>query len=30
KGNAWGQQVRLEQERIRWDVAWNAIQASIR
>jgi hypothetical protein len=30
KGNAWDQQVRLEQERIRWDVAWNAIQASIR
>jgi len=29
-GNACGQQVRLEQERIRWDVAWNAIQASIR
>lgn len=30
KGNACGQQVRLEQERVRWDVAWNAIQASIR
>lgn len=30
KCNAHGQQVRLEQERIRWDVAWNAIQASIR
>ena len=30
KGNACGQQVRLEQERIRWDVAWKAIQASIR
>lgn len=27
KSNAWGQQVRLEQERIRWDVAWKAIQA---
>lgn len=30
KGHVWGQQVRLEQERIRWDVAWDAIQASIR
>ena len=30
KGNIFGQQVRLEQERIRWDVAWDAIQASIR
>lgn len=30
KGNACGQQVRLEQERIRWDAAWDAIQASIR
>lgn len=27
KGNTWGQQVRLEQERIRWDAAWSAIQA---
>ena len=30
KGNACGQKVRLEQERIRWDVAWDAIQVSIR
>jgi hypothetical protein len=27
KNNVWGQQVRLEQERICWDVAWEAIQA---
>ncbi|MDR2941817.1 MAG: DUF2220 family protein [Treponema sp.] len=26
KNNAWGQQVRLEQERIRWDTAWKVIQ----
>lgn len=30
KNNSFGQQVRLEQERIRWNVAWNVIQASIR
>lgn len=30
KRNAWGQHIRLEQERIGWDVAWNAIQAIIR
>lgn len=30
KSNTWGQQIRLEQERIRWDVAWTAIQESIR
>lgn len=26
KRNAWGQHVRLEQERIAWDVAWEALQ----
>lgn len=26
RGNAYGQQVRLEQERIRWDEAWNVVQ----
>ena len=26
KRNAWGQNVRLEQERIAWDVAWKALQ----
>jgi len=26
KSNVWGQHVRLEQERIRWDEAWNALQ----
>ncbi len=30
KENDWGRHVRLEQERIRWDVAWHTIQASIR
>jgi hypothetical protein len=30
KENARSQQIRLEQERIRWDVAWEAIEASIR
>lgn len=30
KNNTWGQQVRLEQERVSWDMAWTAIQASIR
>lgn len=27
--NAWGQNVRLEQERITWDVAWNVVQRTI-
>lgn len=26
KRNAWGQNIRLEQERIAWDIAWEAIQ----
>jgi hypothetical protein len=26
KNNAWGYHVRLEQERIRWDEAWNALE----
>ena len=26
KSNVWGQHVRLEQERIRWDEAWNTLQ----
>jgi len=26
KSNAWGQNVRLEQERITWEVAWNIVQ----
>ena len=30
KSNTCGQQVRLEQERVRWDVAWIAIQEGIR
>lgn len=30
KSNTCGQQVRLEQERIRWDVAWKAIEAALR
>lgn len=30
KGNTCGQQVRLEQERIRWNEAWRAIQAIVR
>lgn len=30
KSNQYGQQVRLEQERVRWDLAWTAVQASIR
>lgn len=29
KRNAWGQNVRLEQERIAWDVAWNIVQWTI-
>jgi len=27
KNNSWGQQIRLEQERICWDAVWTAIQA---
>ncbi|STZ49964.1 Uncharacterized protein conserved in bacteria [Neisseria dentiae] len=30
KENTLGQHIRLEQERIRWDVAWDVIKASIR
>ena len=29
KRHAWGQNVRLEQERIAWDVAWKALQQAI-
>jgi hypothetical protein len=29
KCNAWGQNVRLEQERIAWDVAWRALRQAI-
>lgn len=29
KQQRWGQNVRLEQERIAWDVAWNTLQGSI-
>ena len=29
KGNVWGQNVRLEQERIAWDVAWEALRQVI-
>ena len=29
KGNAWGQNVRLEQERIAWDIAWKTLQQAI-
>lgn len=29
KRNAWGQNVRLEQERIAWDVVWKALQQAI-
>lgn len=29
KRNSWGQNVRLEQERIAWDVAWNVLQMII-
>ncbi|MCL2557830.1 MAG: DUF2220 family protein [Treponema sp.] len=29
KHNAWGQRVRLEQERIRWDYAWDALRKII-
>ena len=30
KRNGWGQNVRLEQERIAWDVAWKALRQAIR
>lgn len=30
KSNAWGQNVRLEQERIAWDVAWNTAERAAR
>jgi hypothetical protein len=29
KNNTWGRNVRLEQERIRWDDAWNIIQKAL-
>ena len=29
KSNAWGQNVRLEQEQIVWDVAWKILQQAI-
>ena len=29
KRNAWGQNVRLEQERITWEVAWNVVQGTV-
>ena len=29
KRNAWGQSVRLEQERIAWEVAWKALQRTV-
>jgi hypothetical protein len=29
KRNAWGQNVRLEQERVAWDVAWKTLQQAI-
>jgi len=29
KHNVWGQSIRLEQERIAWDVAWNAVRQAI-
>lgn len=29
KRNAWGQNVRLEQERIAWDVAWDVVQRTV-
>ena len=29
KSNAWGQNVRLEQERIAWDLAWKALQQAV-
>ena len=29
KRNVWGQNVRLEQERIAWDVAWKTLQQAI-
>ena len=29
KRNVWGQNVRLEQERIAWDIAWNTVQRAV-
>jgi hypothetical protein len=29
KSNAWGQNVRLEQERVAWNVAWEALQKAV-
>lgn len=29
KSNAWGQNVRLEQERLDWDVVWNVVQRTV-
>ena len=29
KSNTWGQNVRLEQERIAWDVAWNIVKRTV-
>lgn len=29
KSNVWGQNVRLEQERLDWDVAWNVVQRTV-
>lgn len=29
KSNVWGQNVRLEQERLAWDVAWNVVQRTV-
>lgn len=29
KSNAWGQNVRLEQERVAWSVAWDALQKAV-
>ncbi len=30
KGNAWGQNIRLEQERIAWELAWQALRRALR
>jgi hypothetical protein len=29
KRNVWGQHVRLEQERIRWDAAWSVVRGCV-
>ena len=29
KGNAWGQNIRLEQERIAWELAWQALRQAL-